>query len=445
MLQSINPVTEEILGEVETADRKKVNGAVRAARKAFYSWSLLELEERANLILKLAGELRKNSRDLSVSITSEMGKPITESEEEIEGTCREIEWFANEGKKFLANETAAEGYIEYDPLGVAGIITPWNFPLETPAWSIVPALLAGNTVVWKPSELVPLVSMEIFRIFDSVLPKGVFNIATGEDATGKYLVDSAVDMICFTGSSEAGKKVASRAGRKLKKAVMELGGSDPFIVLRDADIEKTVAGAVAGRFVNCGQCCTAAKRFYVEKEIADDFAERFVEKTKSLKIGDPLERDTKIGPLVSKAQLQLLERQVNESVNAGAKILCGGSRHGDKGYFYLPTVMNARQKMPVVSEETFGPVAPIIPVKNAKEALKLSNDTRYGLGASIWTKDTEKAKIIAKGLQCGIVWINDVNTSNPQYPWGGIKESGFGRSLSKYGMLEFVNIKSVTG
>ncbi|MBI2233122.1 MAG: aldehyde dehydrogenase [Candidatus Aenigmarchaeota archaeon] len=450
MLHSINPATEEILGEVETASKKSVNDAVKKAKSSFSGWASIDLSERALALTKFVSELRKTKKELSVLMTQEMGKPITEAEEEIDGACTEIEWFAKEGKKYLENEIVeidvpqVKSYIAYEPLGVAGIITPWNFPLETPIWSIAPALLSGNTVVWKPSELVPLFSKEISNLLDTLLPVGVFNLIQGADSTGKSLVDSKVNMLSFTGSSETGKKIASRSGKKLKKIVMELGGSDPCIILKDADIEKTVDGTILGRFLNCGQCCTSAKRFYVEEEIAEEFTSRFVEKTKAMKIGNPLERDTKIGPMASKEQLELLERQVNESVKMGAKVLCGGVRQGSKGYYYLPTVMSdTNQKMPVISEETFGPVAPIVPVKNVKIAVKKANDTHYGLGASIWTKDKEKAEKISKQLRCGIVWINDVNVAYPQCPWGGIKESGIGRELSKYGILEFVNIKSV--
>ncbi len=383
-------------------------------------------------------------------MTKEMGKPITESEDEIAWFSGEASWFSKEGKKYLHNENNDVGipevtsHIEYNPIGVVGVISPWNFPLETPMWAIVPALLAGNSVVWKPSTLVQLFSKRVYEIASEVFPKNVLTITLGDSNTGKFLVDSEINMLAFTGSTRVGKEITSVLGGKLKKAVTELGGSDPFIVLKDVDIDFAVKGAVLGRFYNCGQSCTAAKRFYIAHEIFDDFTDKFVEETKSLKIGDPLDKDTKIGPLVSKQQSVLLKNQIVKSSKMGAKILLGGSEKKCKGYFYKPTIMkNIDNKMPVIKEETFGPVAPLISVKNIEEAIKLSNDSQYGLGASIWTKDKKKAEKIARHIQSGIVWINDVNIAYPQCPWGGVKDSGIGRELSVHGIREFTNIKSV--
>jgi len=452
-LLSINPATEEVIDEFEVSDKKTVSNAVKKAKIVFNEWKKTDISERAKFIIDLAQNIKNHKNELTKIITSEMGKIISEAEGEIDETVNELEWFAKEGKKYLENEVVdvknlnVKSYLRFDPLGVVGIITPWNFPLNNPLWKIAPALLAGNTIVWKPSELTPFVSIEIAKMFQNIgIPEGVFNLVLGTDDTGKYLVDSKVDMICLTGSSETGKKVASKAGKKLKKLVLELGGSNPSIVCNDADLDKAVEGAILGRFFNCGQVCSADKRFYVEKKIANDFIEKFVEKVKNLKVGNPLDSSINLGPLVSSEQRTKIEEQVNDSVNKGAKVLLGGKKPENlsKGYFYLPTVLtNVNHKMRVIKEETFGPVAPIISVKNMKEAIRLANDSLYGLGASIWTNNLEKAEDIAKELQVGMVWINDTNTVYPECPWGGVKESGIGRELSKYGILEFVNIKPI--
>lgn len=450
-LQSINPTNEEVIGELLIAEKSEVNKAVSNAQKSFFNWSETDVSERSSILQNVANEIKKNKEELSKLITKEMGKIIKESEEEVNETINEIEWFAKEGKKYLETEkielSGAKANINFEPLGVVGTITAWNFPLSTPLWKIIPALLTGNTVVWKPSEYVPFTSHKIMELFKLAgIPEGVLNLVIGDEATGKYLVDSKVDIVCLTGSSETGKKVAARAGRKLKKVVLELGGSDPFIVLEDIDVNKAVEGAVVGRFLNCGQCCTAAKRFFIHSSIVDEFTAKFVEKVKQLKIGDPLDSSTQIGPLVSSNQLTILEEQVKDAIQVGANLLYGGKRPENisKGYFYMPTVFdNVNRKMKVLRQETFGPVAPIMSFETTREAVKLANDTNYGLGASIWTKNIEEVEAIAKQIKSGIVWINDVNMPYPQCPWGGVKESGIGKELSKYGILEFVNIKPV--
>jgi len=452
-IQSINPATEEVIGEVEVSEKKDVSKAVKSARKAFKNWKSVDISEKSELIKNIAKLMKERKKELSELITKEMGKPIFESEGEIDETVGEIEWFANESKKYIEDDILDLGLPEtnakivFEAIGVAGVITPWNYPINNPMWKIIPALITGNTIVFKPSELSSLCGKEIENLIkDAGIPAGVFNIIYGDEAVGKHLVNSNVDMISLTGSSETGKFVASKAGKKLKRTVLELGGSDPFIVLEDAIFEQVVNGAVYGRLVNCGQVCTSAKRIFVAEKIFDEFVNQFVEKTKKLKVGNGLEPDTDIGPIISKEQLEKVENQVKDAADKGAKILCGGKRPESlsKGYFYLPTVLiNVNNKMKVLKEEVFGPVAPIVKFKNIKEAIKLANKTKYGLGASIWTSDVNKGGDIARRLECGMVWINDVGTPYPQCPWGGVKESGIGRELSKYGILDFVNIKSV--
>jgi acyl-CoA reductase-like NAD-dependent aldehyde dehydrogenase len=288
--------------------------------------------------------------------------------------------------------------------------------------------------------------IEIERTFNKVgLPEGVFQTLVGDSSIAESLIDSDINAVTFTGSVPVGAKVAQRATSQVKKTVLELGGSDPFIVCEDADIEKASDGAVKGRFINCGQSCIASKRFIVTKKVANEFTEKFVQKTEKLKVGDPLSDDTDIGPLVNVSGLKKIESQVRDSVKEGAEVIIGGERIDTrKGYFYIPTVLkNVTPKMHIAQEEVFGPVAPIIVAADEVEAIKLANDSEYGLGASIWTQDLDKAERLSSSIESGIVSVNNVVASDPRVPFGGVKKSGFGRELSRYGMLEFVNIKSV--
>lgn len=447
---SINPTTEELLGKFSLYDKKAVNNAVKLASKTFPSWAKTDLSDRVRIISKMIDKIKFYKKELSTLITKEMGKPLSESEGEVDATIGDMTWFLNEGKKFIETESVDLGNnaaeITFEPLGVVGAISAWNFPLNNPMYKIIPALICGDTVVWKPSELTSITGMRIFDIFKEIsLPEGALNLILGDGTTGRYLVDSKINMVSLTGSSETGKNVMKRAGKGLKKVVLELGGNDPFIVCGDVDLDKVIRGAVRGRFYNCGQVCSADKRFYVEKKIAEEFIQKFTEQTASLQVGNPLDATVDIGPLVSQQQREKLETQINSSVTRGAKILCGGKRpkNINRGYFYLPTVLaDVNHTMRVMREETFGPVASIMPVKDIEQAIKLANDTRFGLAASIWSKDEAKAKEISKSLNVGTVWINKSGAFYDQMPWGGVKESGIGREFSKYGMWEFVNIKS---
>ena len=445
---AINPATEEIIGEWEIADKKAVIGAVKQARMAFGRWSETDISDRIKILEKASWELKSRKNEIATLITKEMGKPISESEGEVEATLGDMDWFLNSGKKALEDEhidfNGKKGRIAFAPLGVVAAITPWNFPLNNPFYKIIPTLISGNTIVWKPSELASLIAVKIFDVFKAVLPDGVLNLTLGDETTGKALVSSKVDIISLTGSTATGRDVMKRASKGLKKVVLELGGNDPFVVLDDADLDAAVKGAVRGRFYNCGQVCSADKRFYVEKDVYDEFVRRFKEGTEALKVGNPLDRSTEIGPLVSKEQLETLERQVNDSVRMGAKALIGGRRGATRGYFYQPTLLtDVTNSMRAVREETFGPVAPVISVKDVKQAIKMANDSPYGLAASVWTKDENKAREISRQLNVGTVWLNKSGEFRAEMPWGGIKDSGVGREFSRYGFLELVNIKSI--
>lgn len=305
--------------------------------------------------------------------------------------------------------------------------------------------MVGNTIVLKPASATMQCGIEIEKAFvNAGIPEGVFQTLIGDSSIAERLIDSDINAVTFTGSVPVGAKVVERATSHLKKTVLELGGSDPFIVCEDADIEKASSGAVKGRFINCGQSCIASKRFIVVRKIANEFIEKFVQKTEKLKVGDPLSDDTDVGPLVNAKSLRHMEYLVTESIKEGAELLTGGSRLNSKGFFFRPTIMkNISSNMRIANEEVFGPIAPVIIVENEYEAMSIANDSEYGLGASLWTQDLDKAEKLSRAVESGIVTINNVVISDPRVPFGGIKKSGFGRELSRYGMLEFVNIKSI--
>lgn len=450
--ESLNPATGEVLGRACLAGREEITEAVGAARLAFPEWKKTDINERARIFNRIGDELLKRKQELKTLITMEMGRPLFESEIEVLLTHEMVKYFANEGKKYLEGEAIpinsdTFSFTRYEPVGVVGIIKPWNYPLLLPFWAIAPTLLAGNTVVLKPSDLTPFVGIEVGRICrDAGIPDGVINVVTGDGSTGEYLVRSDIDMVSFTGSAETGKNIMKNSAEKLHRTSLELGGSDAFIVFKDADIEKAINGAVWGRFMNAGQVCVSPKRIFVEDDIADNFIEEFVKKTRSLVVGNGLEPGTDIGPLVSMEQRERLALQVEDAVRKGAVIECGGRipPAQQKGFYYEPTVLTGvTHEMKVMNEEVFGPVAVISVFDNMEEAISLANRTVYGLGASVWTRSLDTSMHMSSQLECGMVWINEVCTLYPQCPWCGIKHSGMGKDLSRYGIREFVSIKHV--
>lgn len=447
-LTTINPTTEEILKKYAIMTKENVSMFVKKARDAYKEWEK-DLDKRIDSLYHVAKELRKNKENLSRTATNEMGKAIKEARAEIDKCVWAIEYFADNGKNFIHDESfntdARKSIIKFEPLGVIASIMPWNFPYWQALRFAAPSLIAGNTIVLKPASATMQCGIEIEKTFDKAgLSEGIFKTVIGDSSVAEILVDSDVNAVTFTGSVPVGAKVAQRATSQLKKTVLELGGSDPFIVCADADIDKASLGAVKGRFINCGQSCIASKRFIVVKNIANEFIEKFIQKTEKLKVGDPSSDDTDIGPLVNSKALKNIDAQVNDSIKEGAEVVTGGEQIGSKGYFYKPTILgNTTPNMRIVNEEVFGPVAPILIAENEKEAIKLANDSEFGLGASIWTQDLENAEILSNIIKSGIVSVNNVVVSDPRVPFGGIKKSGFGRELSRYGMLEFVNIKSI--
>jgi acyl-CoA reductase-like NAD-dependent aldehyde dehydrogenase len=448
-IKTVNPATEEIIQEYEIITKEQINDRVKKARNTFQDWKK-DSGKRTDFLHDFANELRKNKENLARTATKEMGKAIKEARSEVEKCAWTVEYYADHGKIFandeVVNTDARKSVITFQPLGVIGSIMPWNFPYWQSLRFAAPSLMVGNTIILKPASATMQCGIEIEKTLDKAgVPHGVFQTVVGDSSIAETLIDSdGINAITFTGSVPVGAKVAQRATSKLKKTVLELGGSDPFIVCEDADIEKASTGAVKGRFINCGQSCIASKRFIIVKEVADEFTEKFVQKTEQLRVGDPFSDDTDVGPLVNAKSLENMEGIVNRTIKSGAELLTGGERINGKGYFFKPTIFKSvSPEMEIAQEEVFGPVAPIIIANDEKQALEIVNDSKFGLGASIWTQDLEKAERLSAMVESGIVTVNNVVVSDPRVPFGGIKNSGFGRELSRYGMLEFVNLKSV--
>ena len=428
--------------------KEEVNDKINNSKKTFEDWKK-DFHKRIEFVHRLAEQLRKDRNELARVATKEMGKPLKESLSEIEKCAWVMEFYGDNGQTFIHDEVlntdARKSFITFEPIGVIGSIMPWNFPFWQPLRFAAPSMVAGNTIVLKPASATLQCGIEIEKTIKKAgLVDGVFQTLIGNYTVAENLLESDIDAVTFTGSASVGAKVAQKAGGRLKKCVVELGGSDPFIVCEDADIEKASEGAVKGRFINCGQSCIASKRFFVAKKVANDFIEKFVQKTEKLKVGDPMSEETDIGPLVNSNGLKTIEEQVSDAVEKGAELLTGGNRMGDKGFFYEPTIIkNITKEMRIEHEETFGPAASITVVEDEKDAITLANDSPFGLGGSVWTQDIDKAEKFSRAIASGMVSVNNVLVSDPRIPFGGIKQSGIGRELSRYGMLEFVNIKSV--
>ena len=427
-LTTINPATEEILNKYTIMTKEEVNAIVKKAKDAYKEWER-DVDKRIDSLYDVAKELRKNKENLARTATNEMGKAIKEARAEVDKCVWAIEYFADNGNNFIHDESfntdARKSIIKFEALGVIGSIMPWNFPYWQGLRFAAPSLMVGNTIVLKPASATMQCGIEIEKTFDRAgVPHGVFQTLVADSGAAETLIDSdGISAVTFTGSVPVGAKVAQRATSQVKKTVLELGGSDPFMVCEDADIEKASDGAVKGRFINCGQSCIASKRFIAVNKIANEFIEKFVQKTEKLKVGDPLSNDTDVGPLVNASGLKKIDSQVKESVKEGAEILTGGEEIGKKGYFYRPTVLKkVTPKMSIAQEEVFGPVAPIIIAADEFEAIKFANDSEYGLGASIWTQDLYKAERFSRLVESGIISVNNVVASDPRVPFGGVKK-----------------------
>ena len=449
-IQSINPVTDEVLDTFPEMSSEELERMLADGHEAFVTWRARPFAERSARMHEVARLLRERKDALARTMTLEMGKPIVQSEAEVDKCAGTCDYYAEHAERFLAvqpRETdAAKSYVRFDPLGIILAVMPWNFPFWQVFRFAAPALMAGNAGLLKHASNVPQCALAIEDIFKAAgFPRGLFRTALiGSSAVGGLIADARVAAVTLTGSEHAGSRVAERAGREIKKTVLELGGSDPFIVLEDADVEAAAKTAADARLINSGQSCIAAKRFIAVDAIADRFQSAFVREMASRKMGDPLARDTQIGPQARVDLRDGLHKQVEESVRRGARVLLGGELPSGPGAFYPPTVLGAVDKgMPAFDEETFGPVAAVIRAKDEADALRLANDSPFGLGAAIWTKDRARAERLAAQIEAGAVFVNGVVKSDSRLPFGGIKRSGYGRELSEYGIREFVNVKSV--
>lgn len=449
-IETINPATGKLEKKFDEMSDKHIESIIGNAHETFLKWKETSFDERKKLMLNAAGILKTKKRDYGKILTLEMGKTIKQAEAEVEKCAWVCEYYAENSEQILSNEIiqtdASESYVSFDPLGVILAVMPWNFPFWQVFRFAAPALMAGNVGILKHASNVPMSALAIEEIFkDAGFPQGAFStLLIGSKKVEQIINHKFVKAVTLTGSEIAGKKVASSAGKNLKKSVMELGGSDPFIILRDSNLDEAVKIGVNARLINNAQSCIAAKRFIMVEDIADKYEHAFVEKMKAIITGDPMLEETELGPIAREDLLVELDTQVKNSVKAGAKILTGGERLNREGFYYPATVISNVQKgMPAYSEELFGPVAIMIRAKDEDDAIRIANDTDFGLGASLWTKDLSKGKELARKINSGSVFINGMVKSDPRLPFGGVNISGYGRELSHYGIKEFVNIKTV--
>ena len=449
-IQTINPTTGEVLETFEPYNQRQINEALDQAHQAFLQWRATSFAERAKHLHSVASYLRDHKTELARLAVLEMGKSITEAEAEVEKCAWNCDFFAEHAERFLADEkiatNATESYVAFRPLGVVLAIMPWNFPYWQVFRFAAPALMAGNTTVLKHASNVSRVALEIERVFhEAGVPRGVLRtVLVPGSETSRLIEDPRIAAVTLTGSEAAGVEVAATSGQVLKKTVLELGGSDAFIVLEDADLDEAAQVAVTARFQNNGQSCIAAKRFIVVESVAEAFEQRFAANTARLKVGDPLEYDTRVGPVARGDLREALDRQVQQSIRQGAKVLIGGKAREGQGYFYEPTILtNVTPEMSVFAEETFGPVAAVIHARDSEHAIELANDSKFGLGSNLWTRNLEQARKLAARIEAGGVFINGMTASDPRLPFGGVKSSGYGRELSSFGIQEFVNIQTV--
>ncbi len=449
-IQSVNPATGEVLETFELFSPAQIDDALSAAHTAFRSWRETSFSERGVLFRRLAAYLRAHKTELGRTASLEMGKPMTESEAEVEKCAWNCEYYAEHAERFLADEkiatNATESYVSYLPLGVVLALMPWNYPYWQVFRFAAPALMAGNTAVLKHASNVSRCALEIERVFrECGFPEGVFRTVLVPGAeTGKLIADPRIAAVTLTGSEEAGVAVASTSGRHLKKHVLELGGSDAFIVLADADLDAAAKTAVRARFQNTGQSCIAAKRFIIVESVAGEFERRFVEEAAKLRIGDPLHYETQLGPVARADLRDTLDRQVQATVRMGGRVLLGGKPVEGKGAFYEATIVtNVTPEMPMFREETFGPAAAVIHARDTEHAIELANSSQFGLGGNLWTRDIEQGRKLARRLESGATFLNGMTASDPRLPFGGVKHSGYGRELSAFGIREFVNIQTV--
>lgn len=453
--ETINPANGELLRTYPFFSPERLEATVAAAARAQREWRRVPAEERARVVGAVAGVLRDRTRQLAQIVTQEMGKPLREAVAEVEKSALGCEYYGEHGAAFLADQVvdggaganAASSFVSFQPLGLVLAIMPWNFPVWQVARAAAPALVAGNGVLLKHAPNVPKCALDVVSAFEAAgLPEGLFaNLFVDVETAGTLVRDRRVQGVTLTGSTSAGRSVATVAGSEIKRCVLELGGSDPYVVLEDAELERTVEACVTGRLINAGQSCIAPKRLVVHEAVADEFTQAVVERMSSVRVGDPMAEATEMGPMARRDLRDGLASQVAQSIDAGAECLTGGETPDAPGWYYPPTVLaGVKPGMPAYDEELFGPVASVIRAKSEEEALRIANDTSYGLGAAVFTQDLERgARIARTELEAGSCFVNDFVKSDPRLPFGGVKASGIGRELSEFGIREFVNVKTV--
>jgi acyl-CoA reductase-like NAD-dependent aldehyde dehydrogenase len=450
-VEVLNPATEETIAAVASATSDQVNDAVRSARSAFRDWRRTPAPERGEMLHSLAAWLTEHTEDLAQTLTNEGGKPLVENRDEMGWSASCYTFYAelgrvSRGRVVPSGEAGQLNLVVKEPYGAVAAIVPWNYPILLLAWKLAPALAAGNTVVVKPSPFTPLSTLQLCQAFAEIFPPGVVNVVPGEADVGAALVDHPdISMVAFTGSVETGKSIARVAAEHVKKVHLELGGKDAFIVCEDVDLDVAARGAVWAAYLNTGQVCTSAERFYVVPGVYDDFLDAFVAETKNLVVGDPMKESTDIGPMVRGVQRDKVEAQLTSARDAGARLLYGGDRGGfEKGFFLTPAVVvDVDESMDLLARETFGPVAPIAKVSSLDEAIERANSTEYGLGANVYTRRFDYMLQCMEELEAGTVWFNDPLTDNEAAPFGGMKSSGGGRELGTEGLDDFCQTKHV--
>jgi acyl-CoA reductase-like NAD-dependent aldehyde dehydrogenase len=449
-MQIINPATEEIIKEVKEDTAETLSLKFKSLQSSLQTWQQTSLQDRISIIEKFSLLLEENIESLAAILTSEVGKPLQQSRNEIKGARNRIKWLAGNAEKYLSNELMTDEedlqeQITYEPLGVVCNISAWNYPYLVGVNVFVPALLAGNAVMYKPSEYATLTGLEIEKLLKKAgVPQELFQVAVGARETGERLLELAFDGYFFTGSYKTGKYIYEKVAPKMVPCQCELGGKDPLYVADDiADIKSVAAATADGAFYNNGQSCCAVERIYVHEKIYDQYVDEFAKEVKSWKSGSPTEQGVYIGPLTRKDQISLLEQQVNEAVNKGASLLTGGKRTPKKGFYFEPTVLtNVNHEMAVMREESFGPVIGIMKVKNDEEAIARMNDTDYGLTASVYSSDKNRAQHILRKMNTGTGYWNCCDRVSPSVPWSGRKHSGFGATLSHVGLRAFTKPKA---
>lgn len=455
-LKTINPATEEVIAHVSLAEVEDVEEAVESASKALKNWAGIKYEKRKEILLEVSKKIRKNSMEIARLEVSNSGATIRKALGDVNFASFNLKYFAIEAEKLLQKEIETLeslfinfSYIRREPVGVCACIIPWNFPFLMAVWKIGPALAMGNTVILKPAPQTPLSALYLARLFEeSGLPPGVLNVLTGDAEVGEAMVSHPkVNRVAFTGSTAVGKRIMELSSKTLKRVTLELGGKNPFIVLENADLDLAVDGAIFANFYHAGQVCTSGSRVLVHESIHKEFVEKLLERVKRIKIGDPGDMSTGMGPLISDEHRKKVAFYVEEGKREGAKLLAGGKipEGFQRGFFYEPTIFDrVNNKMRIARDEIFGPVMSIITFKNDEEAIEIANDTPYGLCASVWSQNLTRALALAKIISAGTVWINEHHLLNERAPFGGFKESGIGRELGESGLLSYAEEKHIS-